>query len=88
MEQIRVLDQEWPQRSVGTERAKALGLSEDEWVGRGVIGLVRNILYSRPDEAAVVIGRLEKELQELLADRTKPRPASAEESRGNVHTEP
>ena len=88
MEQFRALDQEWPQFGLGAEKAKALGISEDEWYGRRVIGWVRTLLYGRPDEAAAVVGRLEKELQELLADRTKPRPASAEESRGNVRREP
>jgi hypothetical protein len=78
MEQFRALDQEWPQFNVDAEKAKALGISEDEWVGRRVIGWVRTVLDGRPDEAAAVVGRLEKELQELLADRKK-RPAAAVE---------
>jgi hypothetical protein len=67
MKQFRALDQEWPQLNVGAERAKALGISEDEWLGRVVIAWVRGVLNRRPDEAAVVVGRLENELQELLA---------------------
>ena len=78
MEQFRALDQEWPQFGLGAEKAKALGISEDEWVGRRVIGWVRTVLDGRPDEAAAVVGRLEKELQELLEARKKRRPAPAD----------
>jgi hypothetical protein len=39
---------------------------------------VRQILAGRPDEAAAVADRLEKELQELLADQKKRPPAPAE----------
>ena len=88
MKQFRALDQEWPQFGLGADKAKDQGISEDEWDGRGVIGTVRIVLEHRPEEAAAVAGRLEKELQELLTDRKKPRPAAAEESRGNVRREP
>ena len=88
MQLFRALDQEWPKFGSAEKRLHDLGISEDEWGGRGVIVTVKDVLKHRPDEAAVVVGRLEKELQELLADRTKPRPASAEESRGNVRREP
>ena len=74
MKQFRALDQEWPQ--FDTSHAKAFHeMSEDEWDGRGVIGTVRVVLENRPDEAAAVVARLEKELQALLADRKK-RPAA------------
>jgi hypothetical protein len=53
-------------------------MSEDEWDGRAVIEQVRQVLADRPDEAAAVAGQLEKELQQLLADRKKGRPAPAE----------
>ena len=49
---------------------------------------VRRVLADRPEEAAAVVGRLEKELQQLLADRKKPGPASSEASRGKVRREP
>jgi hypothetical protein len=50
-------------------------MSEDEWLGQGVLDYVQQVLADRPDEAAAVITRLEKELQELLASRKK-RPAA------------
>jgi hypothetical protein len=53
-------------------------MSEDEWDGRTVIDQVRQVLADRPDEAAAVVGRLEKELQQLLAEREKRPPAPAE----------
>jgi hypothetical protein len=56
-------------------------MSEDELDGRSVIDQVRQVLADRPDKAAAVAGRLEKELQELLADRKKRHPAPAEGSR-------
>jgi hypothetical protein len=46
-------------------------MSEDEWLGDLVLYYVKQVLADRPDEAAAVIARLEKELQELLADRKK-----------------
>ena len=50
-------------------------MSEDEWLGMGVRYYVEQVLVDRPYEAAAVIARLEKELQELLASRKK-RPAA------------
>jgi hypothetical protein len=75
MKQFHALDQEWPQFGLGSDTAEDLGISEDEWDGRGVIGQVGVVLGNRPDEAAAVAARLEKELQKLLADRNK-RPAA------------
>jgi hypothetical protein len=54
---------------------------EYEWDGRLVIDQVRQILVNRPAEAAEVAGRLEKELQDLLAGRKMRRPAPAERRR-------
>jgi hypothetical protein len=53
-------------------------MSEDELDGRAVIAQVRQVLADRPDEAAAVAGRLEKELHELLADRKKRHLAPAD----------
>jgi hypothetical protein len=75
MAQFRALDQEWPKFGSASMTRQDLGISEDEWDGRGVIVTVRNVLTHRPDEAAAVVARLEKELQELLAGRKK-RPAA------------
>jgi hypothetical protein len=71
MQQFRVLDQEWPQFGSAAKKAEDLRISEDEWDGRGVIVTARNVLERRPDKAAAVVARLEKELQEILADRKK-----------------
>ena len=46
-------------------------MSEDEWLGMGVLYYVEQVLA----EAAAVVARLEQELQELLASRQK-RPAA------------
>jgi hypothetical protein len=56
-------------------------MTEDEWDGRMVIEQVRQILADRPDEAAAVAERLEKQLEQLLAERKTRRPEPAEQSR-------
>lgn len=75
MEHFHALDQEWPQFGLGFETAKARGISEDEWYGPAVINTVRIVMFDRPDEVAAVVARLEKELQQILAD-CKKRPAA------------
>jgi hypothetical protein len=50
-------------------------MSEDERGGRDVLYFVGLVLADRPDEAAAVADRLEKEFQQLLADRNKHQPA-------------
>jgi hypothetical protein len=76
MEQFRALDQEWPEVGSAVKKAQEdRGISEDEWYGRNVLFFVQVVLLDRPDEAAAIRARLEKELQELLADRKK-RPAA------------
>jgi hypothetical protein len=88
IEQFRALDRQWPDCRPTPQPPEQLGMSEDEWDGRNVLDFVRQVLADRPDEAATVAGRLEQQLEQLLADRKKPRPASAEASRGNVRREP
>jgi hypothetical protein len=78
MEQFRDLDRQWPDLRSRIRKPEDLWMSEDEWDGRAVIDQVRQVLADRPDEAAAVAGRLEKELQQLLAERKKHRPTSAE----------
>jgi hypothetical protein len=78
VEQFRTLDREWPESRPMTQTPQELGISEDEWSGRDVLYFVQLILADRPDESARVIGRLEKELRELLADRKQHRPATAD----------
>ena len=79
IEQFQVLDQEWSSIPFRNRTPEELGVSEEyEWDGRLVIDQVRQVLVNRPDEAAKVAGRLEKELQQLLAARKKRRPAPAD----------
>jgi hypothetical protein len=77
IEQFRTLDRQWPE-CPPEPTLQALGISEDELDGLCVLDYVRQALADRPNEAAEVAGRLEKELQELLAARKKRRPAPAE----------
>jgi hypothetical protein len=81
IEQFRDLVRQWPDVRAGTKKPELPWMSEDEWDGWAVIHRVRQVLADRPDEAAAVAGRLEQELRELLADRTRRRPAPAEGSR-------
>jgi hypothetical protein len=74
MEQFRELDRQWPDLRSRIKKPEDLWMTEDEWDGRAVIDQVRQVLADRPDEAAAVAGRLEKELQQLLAERKTRRP--------------
>jgi hypothetical protein len=78
MGQFRELDRQWPDLRAKIKKPEDLWMTEDKWDGRAVIEQVRQVLADRPDEAAAVAGRLEKELQQLLADRKKHSPAPAE----------
>jgi hypothetical protein len=75
MGQFRDLDRQWPDLRSRIKKPEDLWMSEDEWDGRAVIDQVRQVLADRPDEAAAVAGRLETELQQLLAERKKRPPA-------------
>ena len=76
MERFHALDQEWlPDR---VRKRASLGMSRDEWDGGRVLFYVLLVLQSRRDEGNPVLARLKKELQELLADRKKRRPAPVE----------
>jgi len=68
IEQFRTLDRQWPE-CPPEPTLQALGISEDELDGLCVLDYVKQALADRPGEAAKVVGRLEKELQELLAAR-------------------
>jgi hypothetical protein len=73
--QFQALDRDWPEGRLRFQTPEDFGMSEYEWDGRSVIYWVRQVLAERPDEAAKVAGRLEKELHELLANRKKRHPA-------------
>jgi hypothetical protein len=73
IEEFRRLDQPWISANYQEQTLKALRISEKEWRGRNVIAFARRVLADRPDEAAAVTDRLEKELQKLVADRKKTR---------------
>jgi hypothetical protein len=71
IEQFRALDRQWPEK-ISVQPPEHFGMSQDEWDGRNVLAFVRLVLADRPDEAAAVADRLEKELHKLLADRKEP----------------
>jgi hypothetical protein len=71
IEQFRALDRQWPDCRPTPQSPEQLGMSQDEWDGHNVLDFVRQVLADRPDEAAAVAGRLEKELEELLASGKK-----------------
>jgi hypothetical protein len=81
IEQFQALDQEWPELPSALPTPKELGISADEWGGRDVLYFVQLVLADRPDEAAAVANRLDKELQKLLAEQKKRPPTPAEGSR-------
>jgi hypothetical protein len=68
---FRKLEQPWIPARQQEQTLKVLRMSEVEWRGRKVIYIARRVLADRPDEAAAVADRLEKELQKLLADPRK-----------------
>jgi len=80
IEQFRARDQEWPELPSALPTLKELGISADEWGGWDVLYFVQLVLADRPDEAAAVAERLEKELQQLLVEQKKRPPAPAEGS--------
>jgi hypothetical protein len=88
LDAFRALDGRWLPDHTQQYVLQDLGISEDQWRGRSVLFYVRQVLSDRPDEAAVVVGRLQKQLQQLLAGRKTPPPAPAEGSRGTVRRQP
>jgi hypothetical protein len=82
MEQFRALDRQWPDLRSESKRPEDLWMSEDEWDGRAVIDQVRQVLADRPAEADAAAGRLEQELQQLLAGRKKRPPAPVDPRTG------
>jgi hypothetical protein len=81
IEEFRALDREWPKLGPPPHWPADLGMSADEGGGRNVLYFVQLVLADRPAEAAAVAGRLEKELQKLLAEQKKFPPTPAEGSR-------
>ena len=79
--QFRALDRQWPE-NFPIQPPEDFGMSEDEWDGWNVIDFVRQILADHPDEAAAVADHLEKELQQLLAERNKHQPAPSHSRTG------
>jgi hypothetical protein len=78
--QFQDLDRAWPPRTwLPKMTPEDRGMSLDEWDGRDVLRFVQLVVADRPAEAAAVIGRLEKELQQLLSAQKKRLPAPAEE---------
>jgi hypothetical protein len=75
---FRELDRQWPDIRADTKMPELVWLSEDDLDGRAVIDQFRQVLADRPDAAAAAGDRLEKELQQLLAERNKRPPAPAD----------
>jgi hypothetical protein len=77
IDEFRRLGLPWVSANYQEQMLKDLRMSEVEWRGRSVISFVRRVRDYRPDEAAAVADRLEKELQIFLTERRKqaPRPA-------------
>jgi hypothetical protein len=82
IEQFRDLDRQWPDIRTGIKKPEDQGMTEDECDGRVVIEQVRQVLAGRPDEAAEVAGRLEKELRQLLTDGKTGPSSSVDSPRG------
>ncbi len=82
IEQFRARDRQWPPSHpwLRHQTPEDLGISQDEWDGRNVLDFVRLVLADRPDEAAAVADRLEKELQQLLHSRKRRPPTPNERS--------
>jgi hypothetical protein len=75
MEAFRTLEEQRLPDRVKQHALQRQKMSEDEWLGQGVLDYVQQVLADRPGEAAEVAGRLEKEFQQLLAKRKKRHPA-------------
>jgi hypothetical protein len=78
IEQFHALDRQWPELGIWITKPEDVLLSPDEWAARDVLHFVQLILIDRPNEAAAVADRLEKELHELLSDQKKRRPEPAD----------
>jgi hypothetical protein len=78
IEIFRALDGEWPEHRPWPHAPAGHGRSQDEWDGQAVLDCVRQVLADRHEEGTTVLDRLEKELQQLLADRKKRRQTPAD----------
>jgi hypothetical protein len=76
--QFRALDEQWPRSRPQMQMPRGLTMPEDEWDGQNVLSAVQQVLAERPDKATAVVDHLEKELRQLLAERTKRLAASAD----------
>jgi hypothetical protein len=81
IEQFRALEREWPDFGSAPPLPADRAMSADESSGQDVLYFVRLVLSDHPHEAAAVVGRLEKELRQLLSERAKRRPEPAKSSR-------
>jgi hypothetical protein len=82
LQAFRALEEQWRLPDDTKEfEPNNQGISDDERLGLDVQFVVQEVLADRADEAAEVVGRLRKELQQLLAARRMPPAAPAEGSR-------
>jgi hypothetical protein len=78
IDEFRKLDQPWLSASSQQKVLQGVGVSEYEWCGLNLIAFAKELRADHPDEAAALTGRLEKELQKLLAQRRKQHPREAD----------
>ena len=77
LERFQELDREWPDFSGQASEARA-GRTEDEWAYQHILVIVEESLRERPEKAAAVLRRLEKEYRQLHADRQTPSTGATE----------
>jgi hypothetical protein len=74
------LDGEHPEVLMELSRKRSGYGSDTEWNYQYIVVLVKDLLENHPDEAAIVLRRLEKEYQQLRADRNRPSAMPAKRS--------
>ncbi|HEY7308918.1 MAG TPA: hypothetical protein VH643_06065 [Gemmataceae bacterium] len=77
LERFEELDRDWPDFSPQAAEERA-GRSEDEWAYQHILVIVRESLRDRPEEAAAVLRRLEKDYRQLQADGQTPSTGAME----------
>ena len=80
IEQLQELDHEWPDYSASRSKVPVSG---EEWSYGFLRAEVEEALHGRPEEAAAVLRRLEKDYQQLQAGMPTLSTAARERTKGN-----
>jgi hypothetical protein len=72
------VDHEWPEYTAKLQKRFGREWSGEEKAYRFILSTVQDLLRDRPEEAAAVIGRLEKEYQQLQAGKRTPSTVKTE----------